>query len=109
MSLTATIALTEQEQQTLQVMAHQSGTSPEDLLRAAVQRMIAEFESSPLVYHYLPTQPKRRPQSEIAKQKARERFERHFGTIIVEEVSSVDNKQIDVDLAQAYLATHEEN
>ena len=107
MVLTANISLTEHEQQTLQIIAQESGVTQEELLRKAVQRLIVEFESP-----YAPYQPvrmKRRQQSEAAKQRARQRFERQFGALNLGYATGVDNEQIDADLAQAYLATHEEN
>jgi hypothetical protein len=101
----AHIFLTEQEQQTLQAIAQQSGTTQEELLRKAVQRLIAEFQSPPAVPSL---QSKRRPQSsEVAKQRARERFERHFGALNLGYATGVENEQIDADLAQAYAASNE--
>jgi len=109
MLLTANIPLTEQEQQTLQIIAQQSGATQEELLRKAVQRLIAEFQSPHLSDQPLRTKRKRRPRSEAAKQRARERFERYFGALNLGYATGVDNEQIDADLAQAYMATHEEN
>lgn len=109
MVLTADISLTEQEQQLLQMIAQQAGTTQAELLRKAVQRLIAEFESPHAVDQPLPMKRKRRHRSEVAKQRARERFERHFGALTLGYGTGVDNEQIDADLAQAYLATHEEN
>ena len=109
MLLTANIALTEQEQQTLHAMAQQSGASQEELLRTAVQRLIAEFQSPHSAYQSLRIKRKRRHGSEVAKQQARTRFERHFGALNLGYATGVDNEQIDADLAQAYMATHEGN
>ncbi len=109
MLLTANISLTEQEQHTLQVIAQQSGTTQEELLRKAVQRLIAEFQSPHSSYQPLRMKRKQRHRSEAAKQRARERFERHFGALNVGYATGADNEQIDADLAQAYMATHEEN
>lgn len=41
---------------------------------------------------------------EAAKQQARQRFERHFGTLSADYAGSAENEQIDADLAQAYAA-----
>jgi hypothetical protein len=109
MLLTANVALTEQEQQTLQAIAQQAGTTQEELLRKAVQRLIAEFQPPHAAYQPLRMKRKRRQRSEAAKQRARERFEHHFGALNLGYATGVDNEQIDADLAQAYLATHEEN
>lgn len=93
MVLTANIFLTEQEQQTLQVIAQQSGMTQEELLRIAVQRLIAEFESPHAAYQPLRMKRKRRQRSEAAKQQARERFERHFGALNLGYATGVDNEQ----------------
>lgn len=109
MVLTANITLTEHEQQVLHSMARQVGTSQDELVRTAVQRLIAEFEAPPPASQRLRMKGKRRQPSEAAKQQARERFESHFGALNLGYATGVDNEQIDADLAQAYLATHEEN
>jgi hypothetical protein len=41
---------------------------------------------------------------ETIKQQARQRFERHFGTLAAENAGSAENEQIDADLAQADAA-----
>ena len=105
MILTANVSLTEQEQQTLQAIAKQTGTTQAQLLQKAVQMLIAEFERP-----YTQTgRRKPRYRTETAKQRARQRFERHFGTLSVNHSGSIDNDQIDADLAQAYGANAEEN
>jgi len=103
MILTADVPLTEQEQQTLQIIAQQTGTTQAELLHKAVQLLIAEFQKPSPQF----VQRKRRHRNEAAKQRARQRFERHFGTLDVGYATSVDNEQIDADLAHAYAATHE--
>lgn len=45
---------------------------------------------------------------ETTKQQARQRFERHFGTLPAHSAGSADNEQIDADLAQIYAATGEQ-
>lgn len=107
--VTTSILLTEQEQAMLQIIAQQAGTTQEELLRSAVQRMITEFQSLSAVYPPRQQKRNRQQRSEMAKQQARDRFERHFGTLTLEYATGSDNEQIDADLAQAYLATHEEN
>lgn len=105
MLLTENIALSEQEQQTLKAIAQQTGTSQAELLRKAIQLLIADFERPyPQRTHH-----PRRQRSELARQRARQRFERHFGTLAASVAGSVTNEQIDADLALAYAATHEEN
>src|SRR5262245_20307858 len=108
MTLTAQISLTEQEQQTLQIIAQQAGTSQEELLRKAVQQLIADFQRPSVLHQPMQVKRKRRRRSEAAKQRARERFEGHLGALNLGYATGVDNEQIDADLAQAYLATHEE-
>lgn len=107
--VTTSILLTEQEQATLQIIAQQAGTTQEELLRSAVQQMIAEFKSLNTAYPLPQRRSNRQQRSEAAKQQARERFERQFGALNLEDATGADNEQIDADLAQAYLATHEEN
>jgi hypothetical protein len=41
---------------------------------------------------------------ETIKQQARQRFERHFGTLAADNAGSAENEQIDADLAQADAA-----
>lgn len=105
MLLTENVALTEQEQQTLKDIAQQTGKTQAELLRKAVQLLIADFEQP------YPQQGRRKqpPLSESTKEHARQRFERHFGTLPTSMAGGVDNEQIDADLAQAYAVTHEEN
>ena len=107
--VTTSILLTEQEQAILQIIAQQAGTTQEELLRSAVQRVITEFQSFNVVYPPRQQKLNRQQRSEMAKQQARDRFERHFGALALGYATGADNQQIDADLAQAYLATHEEN
>jgi len=46
---------------------------------------------------------------EFDKQKARERFESHFGEIDLGYSTGIDNESIDEDLAREYIDTHEES
>ena len=46
---------------------------------------------------------------ELDKQKARERFESHFGEIDLGYSTGIDNERIDEDLAREYVDTHEES
>lgn len=47
-------------------------------------------------------------QSEAEKEKARAKFERHFGTLNLEPPNTLDNESIDADLVREYASTHEE-
>jgi len=109
MLVTANVSLTEQEQETLQAIAQQSGTTQEELLRQAVQRLIADFQLLPAASQLLGMKRKQRRRSEAAQQRARERFERHLGAFDLGYATGADNEQIDADLAQAYATTHEED
>jgi hypothetical protein len=98
MAITANVSLTKHEEQTLQVIAQQTGVTQAELLQKAVQLLIADFE------HPYP-QIVRRQQlqlDEAAKQQARQCFERHFGTLPAHYAGSAENEQIDADLAQSY-------
>ncbi len=105
MLLTANVSLTEQEEQTLQVIAQQTGTTQAELLHKAVQLLIAEFAKP---YSQV-VERKRHHPNKTAKQRARQRFERHFGTLNLGDAGSIDNEQIDADLVQAYAASYEGN
>ncbi len=109
MLVIANVSLTEQEQETLQVIAQQAGMTQAELLHKAVQRLITEFQSPPSSSQLLQMKRKRRQRGEAAKQRARERFERHVGALNLGYATGADNEQIDADLARAYMATHEEN
>jgi predicted CopG family antitoxin len=45
--------------------------------------------------------------ADIARQAARERFERHFGEVDLGYATGIDNADLDRDLAHQYAATHE--
>lgn len=47
-------------------------------------------------------------QSEAEKEAARAKFERHFGTLNLEHLNTLDNESIDADLVREYASTHEE-
>ena len=47
------------------------------------------------------------PQTDAAKQAAREQFERHFGAVDLGHPTGTDNEQIDADLTRAYSDNHE--
>jgi hypothetical protein len=100
MAITANVSLTEHEEQTLQVIAQQTGVTQAELLQKAVQLLIADFEHPyPQIVRW-----QRLQLDEAAKQQARQRFERHFGTLSADYAGSAENEQIDADLAQAYAA-----
>lgn len=47
------------------------------------------------------------PAARLTDQEARERFERHFGTVSFGYSGGVTNEQIDADLAREYGRTHD--
>jgi hypothetical protein len=69
----------------------------------AAGRSLSEEAAAALEHQYGMTGP-RRKLTEQEAQEARERFERHFGTV---SFGSADNEQIDADLAREYGRTHD--
>lgn len=92
MSQSLTIRLNDDVFARLQQQAVAAGLSPEELAAASVERQCDTM--API-----------RSESEI--EKARERFERHFGEIDLGCPSGADNERIDADLAREHADTHE--
>ena len=105
--LTRTVPLTEQESVTLQTIAQQTGKTQDDLLHEAVQLLIGQFQQSRQRYWPHLTKQKRHYRTETARQSARERFEKHFGTLNLSDAMGADNESIDADLAKAYASNNE--
>jgi hypothetical protein len=80
-----------------------------DATFAAIQQQAKAAGTSPadLVVEILEKQYRFKFISEEEKQKARVRFESHFGEIDLGHPTGVDNEGIDEDLARAYADTHE--
>ncbi len=74
MAITTNVSLIEYDEQILQVSEQQMGATQSKLLQ------------------------------KTTRQQARQRFERHFGTLSADYAGSAENEQIDADLAQAYAA-----
>jgi hypothetical protein len=99
MSQTLTVKLSDELYTALQRHAEASGTSPADLAARTLEQ------------HYGPrghSRPNGGPQTEAEKQKARERFERHFGGVNLGYATGTDNEEMDADLAREYADNHEQ-
>lgn len=44
---------------------------------------------------------------EPEKETARSRFERHFGSLNLEQLTAIDNESIDAELTREYASSHE--
>jgi hypothetical protein len=76
---------------------------------AAIQRQAKSAGISPALWVADMLENQYRFSSEVSeeRQKARERFEAHFGEVDLGHPTGIDNEQIDEDLARAYADTHE--
>lgn len=93
MSQMLTLELSDQIFTLIQQQAEVMGVPPERLVAMLLeQRFVQNFKSL-------------LPDSE--KEIARSRFERHFGSLNLEQVPAIDNESIDADLAREYASTHE--
>lgn len=92
MSHSLTIQLSDDAFHRLQQQARAAGTSPEELAAASLQRQWNTTD---------------RGQSGAETQAARDRFERHFGEIELQDPTGLANEAIDADLAREYSDTHE--
>lgn len=73
----------------LQRQAETKGLSPSNLAASSIERQFGGHL---------------RPRS---AEEARERFERHFGSVDLGRATGAGNESIDADLAREYAATHE--
>jgi hypothetical protein len=96
MSQTMTLEVRDQLYQTIRAQAEAAGTSPVQVVLAALEQ---RFNGS---------HPSGDGRTEAEKQAARERFERHFGSVDLGAPTGIDNEGIDADLAREYGDTHEE-
>ena len=80
-----------------------------DDIFAAIQQHAKALETSPsdLVADMLEKQYRSTLQSTKEIQKAKVRFESHFGQVDLGYPTGIDNQKIDEDLARAYADTHE--
>src|SRR5207302_7845108 len=96
MSQTLTLEVNDQVYETIRRQAEAAGTSPAQLAVAALeQRFNGSLKKADM-------------RSEAEKQAARERFERHFGSVNLGAPTGIDNESIDADLAREYGDSHEE-
>src|ERR1022692_3831446 len=96
MSQTLTLEVDDQVYETIRKQAEAAGTSPAQVVVAALEQ---RFNGS---------HKKIDPRTEAEKQAARERFERHFGSVDLGYPTGADNESIDADLAREYGDTHDE-
>jgi hypothetical protein len=94
MSQILNLELSEKVFAAIQLQAHTTGVSPEQLAANLIEKQFAPFFESFI--------------DEVEKNVARERFERHFGSLELEDGIGLDNESIDADLRREYTSTHEE-
>jgi len=100
--ITTTVHLTEQESVYLRTIAQETGRTQDDLLQEAVRLLIARFQTTRQQKVLKQIKKKKRYRTEVEKQAARDRFERHFGTYKTDDAMALDNERIDADLAREY-------
>lgn len=94
MSQVLTLELSEQVFIAIQRQAETIGISPERLAATLLEQQFTQVSKLLL--------------NEAEKDVARARFERHFGTLKLDNLMSLNNESIDADLAREYASTHEE-
>lgn len=94
MSQTLTLQISEQVFAAIQRQAAALGIAPESLVATLVEQQFI--------------QKSQRSADAVEKEVARARFERHFGTLELNDDTDVDNTRIDADLAREYAGNHEE-
>ncbi|MDF5722404.1 MAG: hypothetical protein PUP91_18325 [Rhizonema sp. PD37] len=94
MSQILTLQLSEKIFAAIQRQAETIGISPERLAAILLERQLTQALRSLL--------------SEADKGAAQARFERHFGSIKLDDSMSVDNESIDADIVREYTSSHEE-
>lgn len=95
MSKILTLKISEQTFIAIQQQAKTIGISPELL---AINLLEQQFDKLLKI-----------ASTEAEKEVARTQFERHFGTISINEDPNVDNESIDADLAKEYASNHEDD
>jgi hypothetical protein len=88
MSQSLTLELSEQVFAAIQQQARAIGISPSQLAATLLEQQFPQAFKLLL--------------DEAEKNAARERFERHFGTLALGDSTDLDNESIDVDLAREY-------
>lgn len=92
MSQSLTLELSEQVFAMIQQQAQAVGISPAQLAATLLEQQFPHFK---LLL------------DDAEKNAARARFERHFGTLELNDPTDLDNESIDADLAKEYASTHE--
>ncbi len=93
MSQSLTLELSEQVFVAIQQHAQVIGISPAQLVATLLERQFSQAFKFFL--------------DDAEKNAARVKFERHFGTLVLDTSTSLDNESIDADLAKEYASTHE--
>jgi hypothetical protein len=99
MSRVLTIELRDAAFAALEHRARAAGKDPVDLVVAILEQQFGDPSGA---------QDGKRHSDEEQKRAARERFERHFGSVNLGRATGADNESIDADLARAYDDRHEE-
>lgn len=98
MSQTLTLELDDEVYAKIERYARRRGTSAAHWLAAALER------PDGLLRGFLDSEP---AGDEAAAERARERFESHFGEIDLGHPTGAENDRIDADLAKAYADNHQ--
>lgn len=97
MSQILTLEISEQIFAAIQRQAAAIGVAPEHLAATLIEQQLAQgSESSEFSV------------DEANREAAQVRFERHFGTLSLDKVTTLDNESIDADLAKEYANTGED-
>jgi hypothetical protein len=92
MSQSLTLELSEQMFVAIQRQAQAVGISPAQLVATLLEQKFPQAFKLPL--------------GNAEKNAAWSRFERHFGTLKLDNSTDLDNESIDADLAREYASTH---
>lgn len=95
---TLTLELSDAAYAAIRRQAETTGTSPARLAEISLERQFGT--SSGLRDGGSRT-------TEVEEQAARERFERHFGAVDLDDATGADNEGIDADLAREYADDHD--
>lgn len=93
MSQSLTLELSEQVFVAIQRQAQVIGISPAQLATTLIEQQFPQAFKLLL--------------DDAEKNAARERFEHHFGTLVVDDSTDLANESVDADLAKEYASTHE--
>ncbi len=99
MSQTLTLQLSDEVYEAIQRQARADGSSPAQIVTQVLEQ---QFKSGNGRRDGAGSRP------EAEKETARQRFERHFGTVNLSHPTGADNDRIDADLAREYADTHED-